>query len=290
MNDAIQLPHAPGIPGLRFRHFRAGRDFEHMSAILRASAEVDDTERSETPEDLENYFAHLTNCDPYTDMIFAEVDPGHGGEPQVIGYARGAWRMEASGERRYMFFVRILPQWRRKGIDQAMLDWMERRLREIAGGHPTEVEKFFLSLAEQGERDLAALLEQNGYQPARYGFEMVRPDLENIPDPPLPEGLEVRPVLPEHYRAIWEADSEAFRDHWGSSSQAKRITRHGWWTRAPFSRSCGRLPGISRRTRWPVRCGRISITSRTSSIIASVAGPSSSVCGDPSAGAGWRGR
>ena len=49
----------------------------------------------------------------------------------------------------------------------------------------------------------------------RYWFEMMRPDLENIPNYPLPEGLEVRPALPEHYRAIWEADHEASRDHWG---------------------------------------------------------------------------
>ncbi len=49
----------------------------------------------------------------------------------------------------------------------------------------------------------------------RYGYLMVRPDLENIPDFPLPEGLEVRPVRPEHYRAIWDANTEAFRDHWG---------------------------------------------------------------------------
>jgi mycothiol synthase len=215
ISDAIELPDAPGIPGLRFRHFRGGDDFHHMAAIVRLSAEVDDTERADTPEELEKYFAHLTNCDPYTDMIFAEVDPGDGREPEVIGYSRGTWRMEASGERRYMFFVRILPKWRRKGIGLAMLHWMEGRLREIASDHPLEVEKYFLSVAEQGETDLVALLEKNGYQPARYGFEMVRPDLENIPDTPLPDGLEVRPVLPEHYRAIWEADSEAFRDHWG---------------------------------------------------------------------------
>jgi len=46
---------------------------------------------------------------------------------------------------------------------------------------------------------------------------MVRPDMENIPDVPLPEGIEVRPVQPEHMRAIWEAEVEAFRDHWGFS-------------------------------------------------------------------------
>lgn len=214
-SDAIELPDAPEIPGLRFRHFRGGRDFHHMATITRVSAEVDDTERADTPEELEKYYAHLTNCDPYTDMIFAEVDPGEAGEPEVIGYSRGAWRMEATGERRYMFFGRLLPRWRRKGIGQAMLHWTEGRLREIAAGHPPEVEKYFLSLAEQGESDLAAMLEKNGYQPVRYGFEMVRPDLENIPDFPLPDGFEVRPVLPEHHRAIWEADTEAFRDHWG---------------------------------------------------------------------------
>ena len=32
-----------------------------------------------------------------------------------------------------------------------------------------------------------------------------------------PEGVEVRPVLPEHYRAIWDASNEAFHDHWGYS-------------------------------------------------------------------------
>ncbi len=45
---------------------------------------------------------------------------------------------------------------------------------------------------------------------------MQTPDLDHIPDVPMPEGLEVRPVKPEHYRAIWEATTEAFRDHWGA--------------------------------------------------------------------------
>lgn len=44
---------------------------------------------------------------------------------------------------------------------------------------------------------------------------MVRPTLDDLPQFPLPEGVEVRPVLPEHYRAIWEASNEAFQDHWG---------------------------------------------------------------------------
>jgi len=44
---------------------------------------------------------------------------------------------------------------------------------------------------------------------------MLRPDLENIPEAPLPAGLEVRPVLPAHMPLIFSAMCEAFRDHWG---------------------------------------------------------------------------
>ena len=40
ISDAIQLPDAPGIHGLRFRHFRAGDDFNHMANIARVSAEA----------------------------------------------------------------------------------------------------------------------------------------------------------------------------------------------------------------------------------------------------------
>ena len=44
---------------------------------------------------------------------------------------------------------------------------------------------------------------------------MERPTLDGIPAFPLPDGLERRPLLPDHYRLIWEAYVEAFRDHWG---------------------------------------------------------------------------
>jgi hypothetical protein len=49
-SDAIQLPDAPDIHGLRFRHFRGRDDFNHMAGITRTSAEADDTERADTPE------------------------------------------------------------------------------------------------------------------------------------------------------------------------------------------------------------------------------------------------
>jgi ribosomal protein S18 acetylase RimI-like enzyme len=44
---------------------------------------------------------------------------------------------------------------------------------------------------------------------------MVRPNLDPQPDAPMPAGLEIREVQPEHLRAIFDAADEAFRDEWG---------------------------------------------------------------------------
>jgi hypothetical protein len=56
-----------------------------------------------------------------------------------------------------------------------------------------------------------------GYATARYFFEMLRPTLEEIQVPPLPDGLEIRPVVNDraNKKQLWDADVEAFEDHWG---------------------------------------------------------------------------
>jgi GNAT superfamily N-acetyltransferase len=208
--DQILLAGAPDIPGLAFRHFQGESDYPRMVAAIAASAAADRNERADRVEDIANAYSHLTNCDPYQDMIFPEVNG------EVIGYSRGFWQEEPNeGPYLYLFVGFLVPEWRRKGIGRAMLHWMESRLRAIAAAHPAGRSKLLQGFASETEVGLAILLEQEGYKPIRYAHDMVRPTLEDIPDFPLPEGLEVRPVLPEHYRAIWEAGAEAFKDHWG---------------------------------------------------------------------------
>jgi GNAT superfamily N-acetyltransferase len=210
--NTIKLGNAPAIIGLSFRHFLGESDYPKMVKVIEASAEADKIERADTVEDIANNYAHLTNCDPYQDMIFAEVDG------EVIGYARGWWMDEAKGPLIYAHVAFLTPAWRRKGIGSVILQWVEDRLREIAKLHSPEREKYFQAFSDGGQRSLSAMLEKYGYQPIRYFYEMVRPTMDNIPDFPLPQDLEVRAVLPEHYRAIWEADMEAFQDHWGFSA------------------------------------------------------------------------
>ena len=61
-----------------------------------------------------------------------------------------------------------------------------------------------------------ALVKEQGYQPVRYFFDMVRPTLDEIVVPDLPEGVEIRPVAGrDQMRQLFDADVEAFLDHWG---------------------------------------------------------------------------
>jgi ribosomal protein S18 acetylase RimI-like enzyme len=171
-------------------------------------------------------YSHLTNSDPYRDVLIAQIEEEAAGTtdgtgPGVIAYSRASWRVESGGNRIYQHFGFMLPEWRRKGIGRAMLRWNNRHLLEIARDHSEEGPRFFESFAADTEAGTTGLLLSEGYTAVRHGYNMVRPDLENIPDLPLPEGLEVRPALPEHYQAIWEASVEAFRDHWGFSEDGE---------------------------------------------------------------------
>ena len=54
----------------------------------------------------------------------------------------------------------------------------------------------------------AAVQRVTGYEPAEYHADRVRPDLENLPDAPLPEGLIVRTPAEDEMRTVWDAATE----------------------------------------------------------------------------------
>jgi mycothiol synthase len=210
-NDVIMTQTHLPIPSLVFRGFRGEEDYPAMSAIIEGSKDVDQAEWTQSVEDVARTYRHLVNCDADRDLLFAEIDG------EAVGYSRVWWQQETNGARLYQHFVHLLPQWRDTGIRRAMLQHNERRLRQIAAGHPDDGPRLLQAWASDTEDHWRSLLEHEGYSPVRFGFSMVRPDLKEIPDMPLPEGLEIRPVPPERFQSIWEAAREAFRDHWGYS-------------------------------------------------------------------------
>jgi ribosomal protein S18 acetylase RimI-like enzyme len=65
----------------------------------------------------------------------------------------------------------------------------------------------------------------------RIYHHLVRPDMEGIHVPPLPDGLEVRPVTPELLPRLWDAMNEAFVDHFGGDDTSPAAYRR--WSQDP---------------------------------------------------------
>ncbi len=229
----IPIPDAPAIPGLTFRGFRGHVDYPAMVAVLESSKEADGLERVDTVDDVARTYRYLINSDPYQDMLFVAL------RGRVIGYGRVWWEREVAGQRLYAHFAHLLPAWRGRGIRRSMLRHNERRLREIASSQSprrgAEIEKCCFDVwAAETEAHWCSLLASEGYAAARHHLDMVRPHLEEVPDLPLPDGLEVRPVRPDQLLQVRDAAQDAFYDHWGqTASQAERFVE---WQGAPTFR------------------------------------------------------
>ena len=208
-NIEIILESPPEITGLVFRKFLGETDFPAMLAIIEAATEADHQETGETLEDLKHDYEHMTNSDPYQDLIIAEID----GKP--VAYARVEWwQEEQPNDRIYGHFVNLLPIWRNQGIENAIINWCEARLRDIAAEHPQDSKRYFQTYSNEFKVRFNTILESLEYTAERFFIEMSRP-LEDIPTAELPLGIQVRSVQPGEDRKIWDASIEAFRDHWG---------------------------------------------------------------------------
>ena len=205
----INMSNAPSIPGLKFRHFSGNNDYAPIATVLMASEAADHTERNVTADDISDAYQHLSNCDPFSDIVVAEISG------EMVGYARGWWEDETPTGRLYKHNGFLVPERRRKGIGRAMLIWTENRLRGIAETHSPEIAKFFQASASQFQTGTAAMLEGAAYHPIRHFYEMVRPTLDDISEYSLPGGLEFRPPVHEHYPAIWKSVDETSQDEWG---------------------------------------------------------------------------
>ena len=204
----VTVPEAPAIAGLAFRRFRGEADYPLMVAILDACNIADSLEYVNTVDEIAWVFAHLKNCDPEQDMLFADVDG------VTIAFSRVWWVAEGTGETLCKSLGFVHPDWRRKGLGAAMLRYDQGRLRDIAREHPDEGSRFFRVWATNTEVGAQALFARAGYEPVRHYIEMIRPIASPLPDAPMPDGLVVHPVESGQIRAVWEAMQEARRDHW----------------------------------------------------------------------------
>ncbi|HEX7890482.1 MAG TPA: GNAT family N-acetyltransferase [Ramlibacter sp.] len=217
----MDATHASSVPGLRLRPFAGDADFPLMARVANASFAADGQHSVRRPEDMRRDYAAFTSWDPSRDIRMAEIDG------ELVGYAR-TWDWTADDGafvQGQLAFVH--PDWRRRGVGTVLLQWLERRQREIARAHPHAPAWLHHAFVTEGEQDRMHLLRKAGYRPVRHFLEMERRGLDDIPDVPLPAGFEIRPVETEHLRAIYDAHITALQDHWGMARQKPEYFE-GW--------------------------------------------------------------
>jgi mycothiol synthase len=203
------LPKLPELPGLTVRKAAGNEDIHNVWRVLSASGEADKSQVLMTAGELELFYTWFANFDIRRDLILA----CDGDRPAA--YCGMTWADEPSGERIYHWWMLVDPEWRGRGIEAILIDYAEKHLRALAARNKTGHSQFFQSWIFDTEIDKVETVEARGYEPFTYGAIMVRPLCEPIPEAVLPDGLEVRPVEESHLRPIFEADQEAFRDHFG---------------------------------------------------------------------------
>jgi ribosomal protein S18 acetylase RimI-like enzyme len=198
---------------------RAPDDYPVMNAIVNANHRAEGREWYSSDAWFQSRFEHLSNTDPQRDILLAEQDG------RLVGWVRAGWYESHEGDRVYESEVEMDPDLAGTGLLLALYRRLEQRQREIAAGHPPGP-KSLQADANDTAAERVEVLRELGYEPVRYEYVMVRPHLDDLPDAPLPEGIEIREVRPEQLRAIFDAEAEAFRDHWGTGVPTEQDFEH----------------------------------------------------------------
>ena len=210
--------------GLGVRPFGGLAEFGPMAAMSRLANAHDDIPWLPTEENMRTEIDGADGLDPATDIVLVHDDAG------LAAFA-GVQRVVRDGTPNYDAWGAVRPDLRRRGIGGALLDRNLGRIRARARLEDPGVPVIARSHVGETEAGHRSALEARGFTPDRHFFLMRRDDLGHLPAVVLPDGLEIRPVDPSTHRQIWEAESEAFQDHWGSHTW----TEHDF--QATFSQS-----------------------------------------------------
>jgi mycothiol synthase len=197
-----------------------------MWAVADLARRVDGELDRSTLDGMLAFYRNLDHCDPATDLVLARRGD------ELVGYARVEWNDTTDGERWYESACFVHPEARRRGLGRRLLDWTEARRLQLAAadraaGVALDRPAWLTTFNHDGDLGGAVLLRAAGYEPLRRFYSMLRPDLDDIPDLPLPAGLEIRriPNEPDPIRALIAADNEAFQDHFGAVDDVETVYR-----------------------------------------------------------------
>jgi ribosomal protein S18 acetylase RimI-like enzyme len=194
---------------VQFRHLEPEADIPVLTRITNAAVAADRVQERITEQQMGIDLRAEEKFDPVADFRVAEVD----GVP--VAFCKVEFIDTNDGLREYRSWCEVDPAWRRRRVGTQLLGWAMERIDELSASH--DVDRPRVAGCWGAVTDLGSdpLYRAHGYEPVRWFFHMNRDLSQPIEVPPLPEGLEVRPVTADDARRLFEADNEAFKDHWG---------------------------------------------------------------------------
>jgi mycothiol synthase len=183
-----------------------------MAPIANAVYAANGMDELTTVADRENWLRHTTETfDPAKDVVLAEVAGA------LVAYGWVDWVDTTDGLREFRVGGYVHPDWQGRGIGRRLLDWQEERARTHPAATATARPLVLGTWSSDQNVRKVRLFTRAGYEVVRFFFEMNRPTLDEIEMPPMPDGLEIRPIAADRasLKQMWDADVEAFQDHWG---------------------------------------------------------------------------
>lgn len=215
---AVPMPVAPRVRNATFRMFRDASDYVPLAELAGRVNAHDGIPWMPTARQLEVEIGSKTTIDPTQDLVIAEV----AGQAVAATLVERVVRDESP---MYDMEGFVLPEFRRRGLGTALLGWTLDRIRQRAAVEDPGANVTVEAGAEDQELGHRALLAGARFESVRHFFLMRRPSLDDVPDAPLPLGLQVRPVTSDQRRPIIAAEFEAFRDHWGSREMTEEAVQ-----------------------------------------------------------------
>lgn len=204
---------SPAIPGVTLRN-ATPEDWVTLTDLTNRAHRGDGIDEARSAADLRGDFEPLDHFEITRDVLIAER------EGEAVAFHVG-YRLVRGSTLVLETWGAVSPEHRGRGIGTALHRATRARLAVEATVDPRAGPREYRTFALDAEQADLGLLEAEGYVPVRFGFEMRRFLTGALPEHPLPDGLEIRPVTPDQHRAIFDADNEAFRDHWGVRQPAE---------------------------------------------------------------------
>ncbi len=225
------IPNTLNIKDFCYRSILGEQDADALYAVHAGRIAHDKVDLSSHHEDLpslaglRNDLAQAVAAGEQDQWLVAQVDE------QVVGYSQLASWPEEDGTWVYFIAGWVLPELRGQGIGTSMLHWGEALVRKLAvAQHPNERFEFAAN-ASCTEQDATALLQHEGYFIGFTTLEMRLDIAEPLPAvQPLPEGFEVRPVLPEHYPHIITSVIECYQHEFPGNRFRSKYDRVAYYS------------------------------------------------------------